>query len=272
MGDKRLRPIRAARGETDRDPPSDRIATAGERQSPDFVIIGTQRGGTTSMYRYLCEHPAVGAALRKEIHFFDHYYGRGADWYLAHFPRRGEYPVVGEASPYYLVHPDAPGRARRMIPEARLIALLRDPVARAWSQYHQKRERGVEDLPFAEALAREDERLMLAPEPLGPAWRHHSYKARGEYAPQLARWLAVYPREQVLVLKSEEFFANPAGILTETQRFLGLEPKAPAQFRPYHLADYPAMDPDIEQGLRRHFAPHNARLRELVGRDFGWDE
>jgi hypothetical protein len=223
------------------------------------------------MYRYLCEHPDVGAAFRKEVHFFDHYYDRGLDWYLAHFPRRGEYPLVGEASPFYLVHPEVPERARRVVPGTRLIALLRDPVARAWSQYNLKRERGLETLPFAEALAREQERLSTDPDPVGAAWRHHSYKARGEYAAQLERWFAAFPREQVLVLKSEEFFADSARELARVHHFLGLAPVAPKHLKPYHMAEYPPLDPVVERLLREHFASHNARLALLLGQDFGWD-
>jgi hypothetical protein len=271
MAHRQVRPVRGEGADADRDPPPERIATASERQAPDFIIIGTQRGGTTSMYRYLCEHPNVGAAFRKEVHFFDDYFDRGLDWYLAHFPRQGEYPMVGEASPYYLVHPEAPERARRVVPGALLIALLRDPVARAWSQYHIKIKRGLETLPFAEALDREHERLTADPNPVGAAWRHHSYQARGEYAGQLERWLAAFPRERLLVLKSEDFFANPARELAGVHRFLGLPSMMPQGFKPYHLAEYPPLDPVIARRLREYFAPHNTRLADLLGRDFGWD-
>jgi hypothetical protein len=271
MGDRQRKPVRGEGDDADRDPPMERIATASERQPPDFIIIGTQRGGTTSMYRYLCEHPEVGAAFRKEIHFFDDYYDRGLDWYLAHFPKRGEYPLVGEASPFYLVHPEAARRASQLVPGARLIALLRDPVARAWSMYHLKTKRGLETLPFAEALDREQERLAADPDPVGAAWRHHSYQARGEYAAQLERWFAAFPREQMLVLKSEDFFADPAREMAGVHRLLGLSPVSGQRYKPYHLADYPPLDPAIDRRLRDYFAPHNRRLADLLGRDFGWD-
>ena len=103
-----------------RDPPLERIETAHLRQYPDFIIIGTQRGGTTSLYRYLTAHPEIGQAYRKEVHYFDRYFDRGIEWYLAHFPLRGEFPVVGEASPFYLFHPEAPARVRAAVPEAKL--------------------------------------------------------------------------------------------------------------------------------------------------------
>jgi hypothetical protein len=258
--------------EDDRDPPAWRIETAHLRQTPDFIIIGTQRGGTTSLYRYLTAHPEVGAAFRKEVHYFDRYYEKGRDWYLAHFPERGEFPIVGEASPYYLFHPEAPERVRAEAPNARLIALLRNPVDRAYSQYHMKVARGLESLPFAEAIDREPDRLAADRDPLGPAWRHHTYLARGAYAKQLRRWLAHFPREQLLILQSEAFYAAPERTLHETQAFLGLRPSSPGAFKVFHEADYAEMEAGLRRCLRDYFAPLNAELYDLVGVDFGWED
>ena len=92
-----------------RDPPTERIETAHLRQPPDFIIIGTQRGGTTSLFRYLAAHPEIGQASRKEVHYFDRYYENGMDWYLAHFPERGQYRLVGEATPILCISPQRAG-------------------------------------------------------------------------------------------------------------------------------------------------------------------
>src|SRR5215213_1565056 len=140
------------------DPPPERIETAHLRQLPNFIIIGAQRGGTTSLYRYLTEHPSIGAAYRKEVHFFDRHFDKGMAWYLAHFPARGEFPIVGEASPFYLFHPAVPGRIHAAVPQARFIALLRNPIDRAYSQYHMKSRHDLETLSFEDALAQEGER------------------------------------------------------------------------------------------------------------------
>ena len=209
----------AMKSETRR--PSD-IETAHLRQPPDFIIIGTQRGGTTSLYRYLAAHPEIGQASRKEVHYFDRYYENGMDWYLAHFPERGEYRLVGEASPYYVFHPEAPERILAAVPQAKFILLLRNPVDRAYSQYQMKVERGLETLPFAEAIEREPERLAATDDPLDPAWRHHSYLARGVYVNQIKRWFEYFPRDQFLIIKSEDFYAEPVQILHQTQAFLGV--------------------------------------------------
>jgi hypothetical protein len=254
-----------------RDPPPERIATAHLRQSPDFIIIGTQRGGTTSLYQYLVAHPRVGRAFRKEVHFFDRYYDKGIAWYLAHFPVRDEFPVVGEASPYYMFHPEAPKRILAAVPDAKFILLLRNPVDRAFSQFHMKVERGLETLPFDEAIEREPDRLAVSTDPLHPAWRHHSYLARGIYADQIERWFQCFPQHRFSIVKSEDFYRDPVVILQETHAFLGVEPHRPAILKIHHRAEYGEMDPVVRRRLVDYFAPHNRRLYDLLGRDFGWE-
>jgi hypothetical protein len=254
-----------------RDPPAEHIETAHLRQPPDFIIIGTQRGGTTSLYRYLAAHPEIGQASRKEVHYFDRYYENGMDWYLAHFPLRGEYRLVGEASPFYIFHPEVPERILTAVPLAKFILLLRNPVDRAYSQYQMKVERGLETLSFEEAIEREPERLATTDDPLDPAWRHHSYLARGVYVDQIKRWFDRFPRNQFLIIKSEEFYAEPVQILHQTQGFLGVEPHSPAALKVYHQAEYVEMDPLMRQRLADYFALHNQQLYDLLGRDFGWE-
>jgi hypothetical protein len=254
-----------------RDPPTEHIETAHLRQPPDFIIIGTQRGGTTSLYRYLAAHPEIGQASRKEVHYFDRYYENGHDWYLAHFPERGEYRLVGEASPYYVFHPEVPERILATVPRAKFILLLRNPVDRAYSQYQMKAERGLETLPFAEAIEREPERLAATDDPLAPAWRHHSYLARGVYVDQIKRWFEYFPRDQFLIIKSEDFYAEPVQILHHTQAFLGVASHSPAALKVYHQAEYAEMDPLMRQRLADYFAPHNHQLYDLLGRDFRWE-
>jgi hypothetical protein len=255
-----------------RDPPPERIQTAQLRQLPDFVIIGTQRGGTTSLYRYLTQHPDIGPSLRKEVHFFDRYYEKGMDWYLAHFPMRGEAPVVGEASPYYLFHPDVPERARRALPHAKFIALLRNPIDRAYSHYHMKVRRGVEPLSFEDAIDKEHERLSSTDDPISMVRRHYSYVERGLYVEQLKRWMSVFPREQFLIIKSEDFYKEPERILHQVLTFLGLIPWTPANLKAYHLAEYLGMNPATRKRLGEYFAPYNQQLYALLGRDLGWED
>jgi hypothetical protein len=266
--------------------PAWRRITAALRVLPDFAIVSVERGGTTSLYRYVCQHPAAREAFRKEVHYFDMNFARGPGWYRAHFPTRAEAAlarargrrlVTGEASPYYLYHPHAPARIARALPDVRLIALLRNPVERAHSHYHLNVRQGVEPLSFEEAIEQEPERLRGEWERLAAdehAWseRHYryGYLDRGLYADRLRDWRKHFPADRLLVVCSEEMYADPAAMLDRVLAFVGLPPWRPADFKAFNQKPYPGLAPDTRARLAAHFAPHNQRLYELLGRDLGW--
>jgi hypothetical protein len=264
-----------------------RLATGTYRVLPDFIIIGAQKGGTSSLYHYLTQHPDVCPAFRKEVHYFDWGYRRGETWYRANFPTSlyrsafnamtGRRLGVGEASPYYLFHPHVPTRVKALLPAVKLIVLLRDPVERTVSSYQHQVRKGRESLSLAEALDREQERLAAETARIeaddaynSEAHRHFSYLARGLYAEQLERWFGVFPRNQFLILHSRDFFDDTRAVFTQTLDFLGLRHWHPPQYRRFNAAEYEALPPATRDRLVAHFAPHNGRLYELLGRDFGW--
>lgn len=260
------------------------------RLRPQFLIIGAMRSGTTSLYRYLCKHPLVVEAARKEVHFFDHNYQEGFEWYARQFASRFS-PlkgcgnrlrlITGEASPSYLLHPLAPARAAGHMPDAKLIAILRDPVARAFSHYHHGLRRQYESLPtFEEALdaeparlAHQRDRLVSEETQRSDPFLWYSYCARGCYLDQLQEWLKFFPREKLLILISEDFYADPSTALRQVTDFLGL-PKMPAQasqsFRKHNESHYDGMNPETRQRLVEFFRPHNQRLAEFLGRELPW--
>ncbi len=256
-----------------------RRVSAGSRPLPAFLIIGAQKAGTTSLHAYLCEHPRVLVPATKEVHFFDHEFHRGPGWYRAHFKRAaGAEMLGGEATPYYLFHPQVPDRAAALLPECRLIVVLRNPIDRAFSHHNHERALGYEQLGFAAAIAAEpnrldgeEERLLADPAYRSFAHQHHSYLSRGRYAGQLERWFERFDRERVLILSAEELFAEPEGAVREAQKFLGLEPLRPADLSAKNARAYAPIDAEARAELREEFDPHNRRLYELVGRDFGWD-
>jgi lipopolysaccharide transport system ATP-binding protein len=251
------------------------LATKRVRALPSFLIIGAQRAGTTSLFYYLCSHPDVARPATKEIHFFDDNYWRGIDWYRSFFGLSfGRARVTGEATPYYLFHPAVPTRVAATIPDVRLIALLRNPVDRAYSHYHKMRRMGIERLSFKKALAAEERRLAGEEERLladaryrSTHHRRHAYVGRGLYADQLEHWLASFPREQLLVLLSDDFFARPGEVYAQTVEFLGLPPWQPEALEDRNPASYKALAPEIRAGLEARFAEPNARLAGLLGRD-----
>jgi len=257
-----------------------RVPTGRWRALPDALIIGAQRAGTSSLYRYLGAHPGVAPSFRKEVEYFSRYASRGEDWYRAHFElSAGRRHLRFEATPDYLFHPLAAERAAVLVPGAKLIALLRDPVERSWSHYRHMVRLGYETLPFAEALAAEDERcapdrarLAEDPDHDAKALLRYSYVARGRYAPQLAHWLARFPRAQLLVLPSARLFEHPAAAYAEVLAFLGLEPWEPPAFanvsRTPGEESAPPMDVAAQRFLADAFASDSHDL-EAIGIDDG---
>lgn len=256
---------------------------------PTFLIIGAQRAGTTSLFKFLSERPDVVGATRREVHYFDVNHRRGMSWYRAQFPlvhqrwfaSRGlEGPApVGESSPYALFHPLSPGRVARTLPDVRIIVLLRDPVARAYSHYlWQSQHFLMDDLSFEEAIDREPERLRCAEDRMRaePAYRSvahqsYSYLSRGLYADQLERWFDVIPRERFLVLKAESVFSDPATELPRVCGFLGIPPAGLERYERQNAVESNSpMSATTEKRLRAHFEGPNRRLEELLGPEFTW--
>lgn len=263
-----------------------RRVTADARVLPSFLVIGAMKAGTTSLYAWLIGHENIVAPAVKEPQFFTLHYDRGERWYRSSFPTGAELlargllrrPVLtGEATPYSLFHPLAAERAFKVVPKAKLIALLRDPVTRAWSHYRHERRHGREPLGFMEAIEAEDERLRGVRERLERETLHRSeahqrfgYLARGRYAEQLERWFRHFPREQVLLVKSEELFERPARVLSEVTRFLGI-PEGHQPFGAHGVGGNERLDATVKAELQRRMRGPNERLRALVGRDFGWN-
>jgi hypothetical protein len=265
------------------------VATSPIRSLPDFMVIGTKRGGTTSLYNYLLAHPNVGplfpaVANIKGIHFFDRKFLKGPAWYRSHFPTvlsRFLAPgrLVGEASPYYLASPGAPRRARSLVPDTKLIVLLRNPVERAYSHYKERRRNGVEPLEFDEAIRREEERLAGElermhddPDYVSFAHEHYSYLRQGIYLPQLQSWMAEYPRDQFCILRSEDFFKDPGATYGQVLRFLELPPWQPPSFRRFNFHPAEDMPASLREELLAFFRPHNELLAEFLGVDLRWQE
>jgi Sulfotransferase domain len=247
------------------------------RALPDALIIGAMKSGTSSLHYYLTQHPQVVAPLRKEVHYFDLNFARGEAWYRANFGRAGAGGLNLDSSPYYLLHPQVPPRAYALLPAAKLIVLLRDPVRRAYSHYWHECDKGREPLSFEDAIAAEAERIELDHGRLAngeiersAAHQYFSYLARGRYAEQLAAWLRVYPRQSLLVLRFEDLAREPLPVLNRTLGWLGLPAMTSARLEPRNTRKYPPMNPATAERLREYFAPHNARLESLLGEQMNW--
>ncbi len=246
---------------------------------PDIVIIGSQRGGTTSLFRYLSVHPQIVTPRSKELNALSLHFDKGEAWYRGHFQAPAAGMQAVEASPLYLVDPRVPQRAATRLPNAQFVALLRNPVDRAYSHYLNNLEYGFEDLPFVDALAAEPTRLAEARR-LGmdsrrgiELFRNSSYVLRGKYTPQIERWRQHVPPSRLTVLRSEDFFADPKLLFDQLLERFSLDPFADLTFRPVNHWDDDSqtqLTPTVRRQLEHEFAISNAGLATLVGWSGTW--
>jgi hypothetical protein len=258
-----------------------RELTSADRVLPNYIIIGVQKGGTSSLFRYLTQHPNVLAGYKKEVKFFDGNYHKGLNWYRYNFPLISQMSdrliQTGEASPSYVFHPLVPQRIKEALPNIKLVLLLRDPVARAYSHYHGNLRKGQEKASFQEAIEQEENRLngereKIIADQKYPMYRYlvYSYLARGVYIDQVKNWFKSFPRDQILILKSEDFFNNPPEVYQRVLTFLRLPDWKLQNFEIFNTGDYEKMDPSIEEKLRAYFDPLNQELYEYLGTNFNW--
>jgi hypothetical protein len=269
---------------------------------PNLIVIGAGKCGTTSLYHYLRAHPEISMAAMKELKFFvrEENWERGLDWYRSWFAD-ASVPVRGEASPQYTKYPELRGVPERMhsvVPDAKLVYLVRDPVERLVSYWVDRYARGLEDRKLADAIT------------FSPA---DPYTSPSMYCTQLEQYLPYYPLERILVVAQEDLLQRRRATLREIFRFLGVDesfdsslfdrlrnrthPKrrvergrrwlprdtAPAPWGrlPWGLrarvkriaylpftrpVEHPAIEPALRQDLTEHFAPDAARLRALTGK------
>ena len=248
--------------------PTPRVASEPQTGTlPDFVIIGGRKCGTTFLYHLLTQHPLVEHAAGKEIHFFNRSFDEGIEWYRRCFPQPrwqdGRRSITGEATPDYLSHPSAPERMAEIIPQARLIALLRNPVDRAYSDYHQvaRKQRDIRTLEeIMDYASLNDTRS--------------GFLSRSIYVDHLLRWSEFFSKEQMLVLKSEDFFEHPQETIKPVLNFLDLPEWKPNVWDLHYKRNKGTyaerMGPATRERLEEYFEPHNRRLYEHLGVDFGW--
>jgi hypothetical protein len=277
--------------------------SSGRGRLPDFLVIGAMRSGTSSLARYLRAHPSICLATQKEVHFFDRNFDRGTDWYIRHFPCLHPGHMTGEATQTYLFEENALDRMAAVVPEAKLIVLLRHPIDRAYSHYWLNRARGREPLDFPEAIEAEPQRIANG----GLNERFwYSYLGRGRYARQLNALTRRYPGDHVLVHLFEELSDSPGPTYASICRFLCVDdgflpPNLGRVVNPYvtfrsvrlrslslrlprqvgraigrlntRAGSYPAMDVTLRRELIESFEGEIAAVESWLGRDLSsWRE
>jgi hypothetical protein len=240
------------------------------------------------MYRALVQHPDIlSANLHKGVHYFDVNYGRGQSWYRAHFPlsataarvsrRTGGTAMTFESSPYYMFHPLAAQRIAADLPGVRILILLRDPVERAYSAHAHELARGYETETFEAALELEDIRLAgeaerIKESPLYNSFslQHHGYLHRGRYLEQLTRIEQLVGRDRMLVIDSDQFFADPIPAWDQVTGFLGLSRTMTPHFEQHNARPRSPMPESLRARLQEGFSADDDGLAEWLGRPPSW--
>lgn len=239
-------------------------------KEPSFIIIGAAKCGTTSLYRYLSQHPQIVPPINKEIDFFNFNFEHDRNWYLAHFPHLPQDRfITGEASPSYFSYPKVDRRIYELFPQVKLIILLRNPVERTISHYYHRIREGSENRSLETALNSE---LKIIKQATTAQLSHlRGYLGISMYFYKLKRWLSVFPQDRVLIIKSENFYQETPEILSATYKFLNIGDRQSTEHSKYNSGSYKLQDERLKTQLSKFFQPHNQKLEALLNRKFDWD-
>lgn len=255
---------------------------------PNFIIIGAAKGGTSSLYDYLTQHPSIYSCVVKEPNYFAMYYDRGINWYKSCFPttlkkynvetfERKKF-VTGEASTQYYWYPHTPKRIKKILPKVKLILLLRNPIDRSFSHYNMNVNGGKEVLSFEEAIDQEKERtheeykkILENEYYFSPKYTLQAYLAKSIYVNFLSEWLKHFSLQQFLIIKSEDFYNNPNKIYNEVLEFLNLPKAKLKNYKITRKGSYDTMNPNTRRKLVEYFRPYNEKLYKLLEKDFEWN-
>ena len=256
------------------------ISTSFLRVLPNYLIIGAQKTGTSSLFHYLSMHPQVINSNKKEVHYFDKNFERPLNWYKQFFPFKfiANNYTIGEATPDYLYHPFVAQRIYNTIPEVKLIIILRNPVERVISHYFQAVRKNNEQRPIMQALIEEDKDEIFIFNELKknqfaiPKNVHVLYKSRSRYAEQIERYFNLFPREQIMLLSSKELLKTPNETLKKVYDFLKIK-------NDFYLREVTLMNVgtnkqevsnEVMSYLTNYFMSYNNDLYNLLGYKFNW--
>lgn len=269
---------------------ADSIHFSQQRRDLDYLIIGAEKSGTTSLYQYLRQHPEVLSSVEKEIDFFDMEYEHGIDWYLAHFPPAFEQTIskqspsqpqkwiTGETSANYLYSNVTPARVFKHFPNIKLAVILRNPIDRAVSRYNMMMRNGVEQRTLETAVQEEmtiiQNAMMRSSDGQTIPWKvlnRCRHVGNSLYYYHLERWLSVFPAKQLFVIQSEELFTQPAQTLAQLYTAFGLSAHTVKDYPKHNSGRYSPAESSVRQQLSDFFAPHTRKLETLLGRSFDWN-
>ena len=253
--------------------------TASSRVLPNFIIIGTVRSGSTSLYYNICEHPSVLSAAYDEIGFFDSNFHLGTNWYRSMFPtqqdmnkikKQTNFAMTGEDTPFYFWKTEAAESIFKLIPDSKLISIFRNPFDRAYSNYHLGLRKNTEELSFDDAI-NEEMNFMKNHSFRECVDRRRSYLSKGLYANQLKIWKDVFSSNKIHVVSTEEMQQNPQETLLQIFRFLEIPDYSIKNPQKQKSAKYEKMNPDTRKKLLDYYKPHNDEFFQMIQKKFEWD-
>tara|TARA_B100001123_G_C15227741_1_gene993870 strand:- start:48 stop:875 length:828 start_codon:yes stop_codon:yes gene_type:complete len=254
--------------------------TASSRVLPNFIIAGTVRSGTTSLYNYICNHPSVLPAAYDEIGFFDSNFQLGTMWYQSMFPTKKQMELVqektnfcltGEDTPFYFWNKDAIKRISELIPNCKIIMIFRNPVDRAYSNYQLGKRENKEDLSFEKTIEIEKQIINKGTKNLNFS-EPRTYLIKSLYSLQLKNWLTSFSKDQLYFLSTEQLSSKPNETMSGIFNFLGLPRHTLSEFKKEKKAIYPEMNISTRNDLLEFFKPYNNELFSLIGNNFSWDK
>ena len=256
------------------------------RVLPDFIIIGSMKCGTTSLYYDICEHPCASPAAYDEIGFFDSNFHLGLNWYRSMFPtkrriedirRKEGVAITGEDTPFYFWNPVAAKRIQKLLPNIKLITILRNPIDRAYSEYQdlvssESNSPSFETFIENEINTRRKDSSLITEENFEIFNQKNSYLLKGIYVDQLKIWAGLFPKEQIFTLSTENLNSEPITALESVFQYLNLPDYKIKNIQRQKQKKYTPMNSQTRKILIEFFKPHNERLFKFIGKKFDWDE
>tara|TARA_B100000029_G_scaffold291507_1_gene285073 strand:- start:48 stop:887 length:840 start_codon:yes stop_codon:yes gene_type:complete len=253
--------------------------TASSRVLPDFIINGTVRSGTTSLYYNICEHPSILSADYDEIGFFDSNYQLGINWYRSMFPTQKEitelkektgFAITGEDTPFYFWKKEAAKRIMENLPDVKIITIFRNPIDRAYSNYNLGVRANTEKLTFEDAIS--DEMKFLNEHSFRESIdRQRSYISKGIYEKQIKFWFEIFPKEQIHILSTEDMKKNPHNALKKIFQFLEIPEYTIKNPQKQKSAKYEKMNEKTRERLLDYYQPFNEKFFKIINQKFDWD-
>lgn len=253
------------------------------RSLPNFIIIGTARSGSTSLYYNICKHPCVLSAAYDELGFFDSNFHLGLNWYRSLFPTifskwvvklLHKKSITGEDTPFYIWSPIVAKRILKILPNVKLIIIFRNPVDRAYSNYHLGVRAGTENQSFEDAIKDELKRLkepITSKDDISKFTIPSSYVVKGFYAEQLEIWFKLFERKQIFITSTEIFESKPQETLNKIHNFLELPKNQAFSIEKHKVASYPKMNSETRKFLLKLYEKHNSKLFKMINQEFDWN-